>query len=54
VPGVLLGEAEPKLVDQQGEVHEQTSVRCLLKNYVLCEIKAQFVVVFVCLSLKLL
>lgn len=25
VPGVLLGEAEPKLVDQQGEVHEQTS-----------------------------
>ncbi|KQJ83656.1 regulator of nonsense transcripts UPF2 isoform X1 [Brachypodium distachyon] len=25
VPGVLLGEAEPKLVDQHGKVHEQTS-----------------------------
>uniref|UniRef100_A0ACD5UDH1 Uncharacterized protein n=1 Tax=Avena sativa TaxID=4498 RepID=A0ACD5UDH1_AVESA len=25
VPGVLLGEAEPKLVDQQREVHEKTS-----------------------------
>lgn len=34
MPAVLLGEAEPKLVEQHGKVHEQTSVSLLYSRIV--------------------
>lgn len=39
VPGVLLGEAEPKLVDQHGKVHEQTGVRRVSHTHEICAVQ---------------